>query len=284
MHALHARLPKNFVLEERLERFSTYIEPAPWTLKGHWAEACYPSLGATASISATKPPRFDAVYLDLGCGKGAFTCKSATQHPNILFIGMDYEPICIAYAAERAYKTQLPNVLFVPGNATALNTYFSAGEIDHIYLNFPTPHPRKKECAHRLTHAHMLDGYREILAPTGRVCLKTDSVPLYQFSLTQIAPAGYKLIWKSDNVRELLPDEPITGYELRLTARGASVHGFEIMPGKRPTSIDLPMSMSLVDYLPKDLSELEYIPHGMEGTVTNLRNRQFRSKNKRYSS
>lgn len=288
MHALHARLPKNFVLEERLERFGAYIEPAPWTLKGHWAQACYPSLGiaqsctkhsAVQAMQAVQEPLcFDTVHLDLGCGKGVFTCDIAAQHPNILFIGMDSEPICIAYAAAHAHEAQLPNVLFVPGHAAKLNQYFSAGEIGRIYLNFPTPFPRKKECAHRLTHAHMLDSYREVLAPDGSIRLKTDSIPLYRFSLTQIEPAGYKLNWKSDNVRELLPHEPATGYELRLTAQGASVHGFEIVPGPRPASIELPMSMGLVDYLPKNLSELTYIPHGMEGTITNLRNRQFRSK------
>ena len=34
--------------------------------------------------------------------------------------------------------------------------------------------------------------------------------------------------------------------------------------------------MSLIDYLPEDLSQMTYVPHGMEGTVANLRNRQAR--------
>ena len=294
MHALHARLPKNFVLEERLERFADFIEPAPWTLKGHWAEACYPSLGIVNDFedvlhntnkcpsehSNNKPPRFDAVHLDLGCGKGVFTCDIAAMHPNILFIGMDAEPICIAYAAQHASKVKLDNVIFVPGDAAKLSQYFSTNEISCIYLNFPTPFPRKKECVKRLTHAHMLDSYREILMPTGVVRLKTDSIPLYSFSLTQLEPAGYELHWQSNNVREMLPNDPATGYERRLTAQGATVHGYEIVPGPRPQSIELDMSMSLIDYLPEDLSELDYIPHGMQGTVTNLRNKQLRSQNK----
>ena len=42
MHALHARLPKNFVLEERLERYADSIEASPERWAGQWAEACHP--------------------------------------------------------------------------------------------------------------------------------------------------------------------------------------------------------------------------------------------------
>ena len=32
--------------------------------------------------------------------------------------------------------------------------------------------------------------------------------------------------------------------------------------------------LSLIDYLPDDLEGMEYVPHGMEGCVTNMRNRR----------
>ena len=47
-HALHARLPKNFVLEERLERYASVIELTPQNLRGSWAQACWPGVGAEA--------------------------------------------------------------------------------------------------------------------------------------------------------------------------------------------------------------------------------------------
>lgn len=311
MHALHARLPKNFVLEERLERFSHVIELEPARLRGQWATLCYPSVGANRGATATAAHRFSKIYLDLGCGKGVFTCDLAAQNPDVLCIGMDSEPLCIAYAAQRAYEAHLPNVIIVPGNAAKLASYFAEGELERIYLNFPTPFPRKKEASSRLTHALMLARYAPLLAynDTSSIRFKTDSIPLYRFSLTQITPAGYELCWKSEEVRDVLVDEPQTGYEKRLRAKGAQIHGFEIMPRglrnreardfcaqnantqggttqkistqkTRPTTeeiqVQLTMSMSLVDYLPDDLSELSYVPHGMEGTVVNLRNRKLR--------
>ena len=80
-------------------------------------------------------------------------------------------------------------------------------------------------------------------------------------------------------MRSQLPDEPPTGYELRLTAQGAHVYGFEIAPGPAPEKIEQTAKMSLVDYLPEDLDHLSYIPHGMEGTVINIRNRRARMRN-----
>ena len=45
-HALHARLPKNFVLEERLERYASVIELTPQNLRGNWAKACWNTTSA----------------------------------------------------------------------------------------------------------------------------------------------------------------------------------------------------------------------------------------------
>ena len=37
-------------------------------------------------------------------------------------------------------------------------------------------------------------------------------------------------------------------------------------------------SLSLVDYLPTDLESLSYVPHGMQGTVTNLINQRLKAE------
>ena len=42
MGAVHVRTPKNFVLEERLERYADAIETNPEAYAGDWREACAP--------------------------------------------------------------------------------------------------------------------------------------------------------------------------------------------------------------------------------------------------
>ena len=134
-HALHARLPKNFVLEERLERYGRVIELDPAGWRGRWASACAP-LGAAP---------FSEVRLDLGCGKGGFSVEAARREPNVLFVAMDSEPFCVAYAAQRVTESGLSNVVVVPGTGMRVREFFSPGELSVIYLNFPTPFPRKRD-------------------------------------------------------------------------------------------------------------------------------------------
>ena len=272
MHGMHTRVPKHFVLEERLERYADALEPAPRQWRGLWAEACHP-------LDPAHPGQnYREVRLDMGCGKGTFTVEAARREPDVLFVGIDYEPLCLAYAAQRAIEAGTKNVIFVPARGDEVSELFAPGELALVYLNFPTPFPRSKRASLRLTHLDRLMDYRKVLAPGGAVQLKTDSQPLRDFTLTQLQIAGYRVVWSTDDCRTGLPDDPVTGYEARLTAKGASVFGIRAVPGPVPEHVVQTAKLSLVDYLPQDLSTMGYIPHGMERTVTNLRNLEAKGK------
>lgn len=267
MRGMHARLPKNFVLEERLERYARAIETHPAALRGSWAEACRPLTeeGATS---------FREVHLDLGCGKGQYACGEAEAHPEILYVGMDIEPVALAYAAQLACESDLDNALFIAGNGRRVTEYFASGELARIHLNFPTPFPRKRDAEHRLVNLEHLMLYRQVLAEGGILEFKTDSQPLFDFAHTQLALAGYGILWETDDCRGERPDDPMTLYEARLSARGATVFALEATPAEDPGEPEQTAELSLSAYLPENLDEMEYVPYGMEGNVENLRNRR----------
>ena len=275
MHGMHARLPKNFVLEERLERYAQVIELEPERYVGRWAEACH-ALGARGC------ERFERVHVDLGCGKGAYVVHEAAAHPSTLYVAIDGEPVCIAYTAQHVMEAGLANVVVVPALGSAVARIFGAGEIDTITLNFPTPFPRKKEAAKRLTIVDRLVDYRGVLAKDGTVTLKTDSLPFWRFSKIQFDLAGYEVLWSTTDARRDRPDDPTTEYEERLTAQGATVFALCATPGEDPGKVDQTASLSLVDYLPDDLESLGYVPHGMQGSVVNLRNRNRRDRARKH--
>ena len=263
MRGLHIRLPKNFVLEERLERYADAMETNPYAWRGKWAWVCAPV--------GEKP--FREVRLDLGCGRGAFTVEMARREPEVLFIGMDAEPICMAHAAQAGCECGLNNVVFVPGSGMRIKEMFAPGELSCIYLNFPTPFPRKKDSAKRLVNFERLMDYREVLCEGGEVRLRTDSQPLFDFALTQVDIAGYNLTWESRDARADHPDDPTSEYEVKLGAQGAKVNAYVAVPGPAPANPQQTAEMSLAAYIPDDLSTFDgYAPHGMEATVQNLRN------------
>lgn len=289
MGLTHIRTPRNFVLEERLERYADAIEEHPEAYRGRWAEACWPLAVAGPGSAArggeapdaqaigTAPSRFAGVHLDLGCGKGAYLIERARREPRRLFIGMDTEPICIAYAAQYICEAGLSNALVLPRGADSIQSVFAPGELSGITLNFPTPYPKRKFAARRLVHVEHLLLYRDVLGRGAAVTLRTDSKPLRDYALAQFDAAGYKRSWVSDDVRAEHPEHPVTEYEARLSAQGARVYGICAVPGPAPSPEQVQRGreaeQSLVAYLPQDLDAMGYVPLGMEGAVVNLRNR-----------
>lgn len=271
MHGMHARLPKHFILEERLERYADVIELQPATWRGNWAEVCWP-------LGTEGRGRFGEVRLDLGCGKGAFLVEAARREPDVLFLGVDAEPLCVAYAAQHVMEAGLTNAVIMPGLGTIVRHAFAPGELARIHLNFPTPYPRKKQAGMRLVAVERLLEYREALGAEGMLCLRTDSQPLRDFTLTQLELAGYEVVWQSEDERVDRPHDPTSEYEERLCAQGARVLAVWARPhgAEPPAEIRQTASLSLADYLPGDLFGDGYVPHGMGGVVTNLRNQRIR--------
>ena len=265
---MHARMPKNFVLEERIERHVDAIELDAAALKGRWAEACAAAGGAP----------FSRVVLDLGCGKGVYLVECAQRDPGTLWIGVDSEPVCVVYAAQAVIESGVRNAVVVPARADDLARFIAPGELDAIHINFPTPFPRKKQAAGRVTSIDRLLEYRGLLAPGGTLTLRTDSRPLFDFSLVQLEGAGYDTVWASRDTRADHPEIADSEYERKLTAEGARVNGVCAAPGAAPDPRRVEevraMPQSLFEYLPQDLFEGEYVPHGMGYAIEVFRNRR----------
>lgn len=269
MRTPRSRLPKDYSLEEHLVACDQALELCPGVWRGKWNKWGF------------RTP-YHRIILDLGCGKGEYTVACAKQYPDTLFIGLDVEVICTIRGAERALAEQIPNVVFVCANDPELTELFAPDELDGILLNFPTPFPKKKRAHLRLTYLDRLITYRKILKPDASIRLRTDSFPLRDFSLTQLKLAGYTLKWQSDDVRALFPNEPLSAYEKKLTVQGNVVYGFEATPGSEPLSehIEQTAPLSLVSYLPENIEDLDYIPHGMQGCVANMRGRRANRRKK----
>lgn len=282
MRTPRSRLPKDFSLEDRLAGCAQAVERAPEAWRGKWhgwtstAVGSFPADRADASASASPANRapYERAILDLGCGKGEYTVACARLHPDTLYVGLDVEGVCVMRGAELALAEGVPNAVFVWADDPDLTTLFAPGELDGILINFPTPFPKKKKAHLRLTHLDRLMAYRNILAPDAAVRLRTDSLPFRDFSLTQVELAGYALRWNTDEVRALFPDEPMSAYEEKLTAQGATICGFEAAPGAAPEHVEQTAPLSLVSYLPENIEDMDYIPHGMQGCVANMRGRR----------
>lgn len=122
------------------------------------------------------------IVLELGCGKGEYTVGLAKNFPDNNFIGIDIKGARMWRGAKTANEQNLQNVAFVRTRIEFINSFFSADEVDEIWITFPDPHPGGRNSNKRLTSPWFLNSYRLFLKDKGIIHLKTDSKELYEFT------------------------------------------------------------------------------------------------------
>jgi tRNA (guanine-N7-)-methyltransferase len=122
------------------------------------------------------------ITLELACGKGEYTVGLARLYPERNFIGVDLKGNRIYSGALEGLKNNLHNAAFLRTQIDKIDSYFSRGEVNEIWITFPDPQLRTSRAKKRLTHPRFLRLYQSILKPGGVVHLKTDSPSLFYFT------------------------------------------------------------------------------------------------------
>lgn len=170
------------------------------------------------------------MHLEIGCGKGAFACGMAANHPDVCFYAMERVENVMINALERAEAERCnrikDNLRFIIANAENLEEWFAEGSIDTVYLNFSDPWPKERHHKRRLTHHRYLIKYFKLLAAGGCIRFKTDNVGLFDFTLEEISLLGLS----ADFVTRDLHHSPyadgnvMTEYETNFSSQGYPIH------------------------------------------------------------
>ena len=103
------RMRKKKNLIPRMERCASVWVKEPTEYKGKWRSFM---------------PDATELRLELGCGKGKFTCETAAQNPDKLFVAVERVPDAMVIGMEMALSMGLNNILFIDGDAAVLSNYF----------------------------------------------------------------------------------------------------------------------------------------------------------------
>ena len=137
---------------------------------------------------------------ELGCGMGTFACETALARPDTEVFALERVPDAIIAGMERAMRENIKNLRFIQDDAANLPRYFSANEIDELYIHFCDPWSHWKQAGRRLVARNFLKIYRPLLAipgksgDTGFLKFKTDDGPLFTFAQKELAAAGWTII------------------------------------------------------------------------------------------
>lgn len=168
------------------------------------------------------------IHIEIGMGKGQFITMLAKENPDINYIGIEKYSSVLVRALDKREELETDNLMFVRMDAEDITSYFSENEIAKIYLNFSDPWPKDRHAKRRLTSVNFLERYDKILRPDGFLQFKTDNRPLFDFSLEQLAKAG----WIQDEATFDLhkngpaPDNIMTEYEEKFYALGNPICRF----------------------------------------------------------
>ncbi|MPR36387.1 tRNA (guanosine(46)-N7)-methyltransferase TrmB [Salmonirosea aquatica] len=190
-------------------------KPLYTTIKGKWNEFYF----------ANSNP----LVLELACGKGEYTIGLAQKFPERNFIGVDIKGDRIARGSKIALELGLTNVAFLRSSIQYLDEFFGSNEIEEIWLVHPDPQLRDRDEKKRLTNDFFLKKYWNYLKPEGRFHLKTDSTPLYQYSLEGLENSNLFTVegYTSDLYHSQLLDlhhEIVTHYEQVFIRKGFSIN------------------------------------------------------------
>jgi tRNA (guanine-N7-)-methyltransferase len=168
------------------------------------------------------------VILELGCGKGEYTLGLATRFPDNNYIGIDIKGARMWRGAKTANDQKLSNVAFLRTRIEFINSFFSADEVDEIWITFPDPHPGGRNSNKRLTSPWFLNIYRLFLKNKGLVHLKTDNTELFNYTEKIVSNNKLETIFaSSDLYSENLSDDVLsirTHYENIFLNEGLKIY------------------------------------------------------------
>lgn len=214
---MRMRRKKNLI--PRMEACADWLIRDPQTLRGTWR---------------TLLPGAQELRVELGCGKGRFTCETAAGEPEVLFVAVERVPDAMVMAMERAREQGLKNVFFVDADAAGLPDFFAPGEVDRIYINFCDPWPTKRHAKRRLTHRNFLLKYRQVLRDGGEIHFKTDNTGLFAFSLEEFPAGGFQPTQVTDDLHGAGVQGVMTDYEAKFHAMGTPIHRCVAVKGTLP--------------------------------------------------
>ena len=203
------RMRKKPNLVPRMEKCAAVQLMEPEVLRGRWK----------ASF-----PKYEALHVELGCGKGRFTADTAEANPEVLLVAIEKVPDAMVVAMERVCERELHNVRFMDRDVVRLPEIFEKGEVDRIYINFCDPWPKSRDAKYRLTAPDFLRKYADVLPVGGQIHFKTDNTPLFTWSLEQFQQEGWELSEVTNDLHASGPVGIMTDYEAKFHGEGMPIN------------------------------------------------------------
>lgn len=166
------------------------------------------------------------IHIEIGMGKGKFILEHALNNPNINYIGIEMYDSVILRAVEKTNELELNNLYLIRMDARLIEEIFDK-EIELIYLNFSDPWPKDRHAKRRLTSPRFLERYDKIFKKECKIIMKTDNLPLFEYSVESLKEYGYNIDFLTNDLHKTKNNIITTEYEDKFTSKGIKINYFE---------------------------------------------------------
>src|SRR5437870_938785 len=162
----------------------------------------------------------NSVILEIGSGKGRFLIASATERPDLNFIGIEKSLHYYRVIRGRVGKRGLRNVRLINHDAfLVLEKMIPDNSISEIHIYFPDPWPRRREQKRRIIRPEALTEIRRVLREGGNGIYVTDHREYFEAAAPLIAQ-----FFRTETRIPQPEDPPRTNYEAKYRAEGREIY------------------------------------------------------------
>jgi tRNA (guanine-N7-)-methyltransferase len=148
---------------------------------------------ATPGVPARWFGRQADLWTEIGFGSGDFLCDLAAEHPEINLLGIEMSPTCHRKALRQARDRNLHNLQLVVAPAEfVLRDIIPRQTLDRVYINFPSPWPKRMHEERRLLTADFWTVLADRVAHDGpSVQVTTDRPDYLDYARGEADAAGW---------------------------------------------------------------------------------------------
>jgi tRNA (guanine-N7-)-methyltransferase len=172
------------------------------------------------------------VVMEIGSGKGRFLIGSASEQPDINFLGIEKSLHYHRVIRERVMKRGLRNVRLINHDAfQVMQKMLGDATLAEIHIYFPDPWPRKRERKRRIIRLDALAEMRRVLVDGGSGVFVTDPREYHEEGAPLIAQ-----VFRSEARIPGPDDPPRTNYEAKYRAEGRDIFEVRFYKGLNPSA------------------------------------------------
>lgn len=159
------------------------------------------------------------VALEIGSGKGRFLIESATERPEVNFVGIEKSLHYYRVIRRRLERHGLPNARIVNYDAFKVVREMIPDEsLSELHIYFPDPWPRPRERKRRMIRGEVMSEWIRVMRPDARGVYVTDHEEYFEKAVEVLS--GFF----DSSVEDALGSPPRTNYEAKYREQGRPIY------------------------------------------------------------